>query len=195
MESRRRSRAFTLVELLVVISIIAILIGILLPTVTRARRQTVKVVCTSNLRQLGQAMVSWMSDHNGFFPEARHMPKPFLSTLDLPPLPQLLAHQIAPGWPKGGRDQLVFQCPGDADVYDRAHTSYQYEVLLGGDKIDNFIAVKVMDVPPSMIWILRDFDGGIFDLTNGTTLAVPFFHGKRNLLFADGAVGNFPMGD
>jgi prepilin-type N-terminal cleavage/methylation domain-containing protein len=58
-------RAFTLVDLLVVIVIIAILSDILIPTVSRTRSSAQNVKCTSNLRQLGTVFHLHATDHNG----------------------------------------------------------------------------------------------------------------------------------
>lgn len=65
---RARLRAFTLVELLVVIGIISVLVGILLPTLGRARAAAQATVCLSNLRSIGQALNLYTSENKGYFP-------------------------------------------------------------------------------------------------------------------------------
>src|SRR4051812_28436978 len=64
-------RGFTLVELLVVIGIIAVLVGMLLPALNRARESARASQCASNMRQLSQAMLMYANAHKGKLMPAR----------------------------------------------------------------------------------------------------------------------------
>src|SRR4051795_13408576 len=63
-------RAFTLVELLVVIGVIALLVALLLPVLGRARESANQVKCLSNVRQIAAALVSYANDNRGWMPGA-----------------------------------------------------------------------------------------------------------------------------
>lgn len=66
----RTTKAFTLVELLVVIGIIAVLISILLPALGKARAAANLLVCQSNLRQVGLGMAMYVDANRGYLPDA-----------------------------------------------------------------------------------------------------------------------------
>jgi len=64
--SRTVRRGFTLVELLVVLSIIGLLIGLLLPAVQSAREAARRMQCQSHVKQLGLAALNFESSHRHF---------------------------------------------------------------------------------------------------------------------------------
>ena len=66
--AKLHSAAFTLVELLVVISIIALLIALLLPALASARSEALSVACASNERSMGQALEQYVGTWHGFYP-------------------------------------------------------------------------------------------------------------------------------
>jgi prepilin-type N-terminal cleavage/methylation domain-containing protein/prepilin-type processing-associated H-X9-DG protein len=76
--TRLAQRAFTLVELLVVIGIIALLIAILLPALAKARSSARTVACASNLRSIVQGMHLYATQNKGYFPGGANSSGAFL---------------------------------------------------------------------------------------------------------------------
>ena len=94
-----RQNGFTLIELLVVIAIIAILAGMLLPALARAKEAGRRIACVNDLRQLGMSLIMYADDHEGLYP-AR------------------ISGGTAPGaWPTALRfyytDLKLLRCPSD----------------------------------------------------------------------------------
>lgn len=114
-----RRRAFTLVELLVVISIIAVLAAMLLPALSKARQASYAVGCKSNLRQIGIALRVYLNDF-GAYPAEDADPNA-RSALMLPLYPYLSPN----GWRTNAHCQMA--CP----AFSRLNSygcSYGYNV-------------------------------------------------------------------
>jgi prepilin-type N-terminal cleavage/methylation domain-containing protein len=80
---QRKRPAFTLVELLVVIGIIAILIALLLPALNRARQQSNTIACQSNMRQIYNCMILYETDYGGWcMPCYYQLPSPSTVEVD-----------------------------------------------------------------------------------------------------------------
>jgi prepilin-type N-terminal cleavage/methylation domain-containing protein len=92
-----RRTAFTLVELLVVIGIIALLLSILLPALNRAREAANLITCLSNMRQLGHAAMLFAHDHRGHFPTSST--DQYAKLAD--PSRERFAYRAEPGHPDG----------------------------------------------------------------------------------------------
>ncbi len=101
MKSNRKSRlqgagGFTLIELLVVIAIIALLMAVLLPALSRARRLAQSMACLNNLRQLQTCWLMYANDHGGAVP------------------PNLSVYDLSTGAPIPGLDLRLTWCAGNA---------------------------------------------------------------------------------
>jgi prepilin-type N-terminal cleavage/methylation domain-containing protein len=106
-------RGFTLIELLVVIAIIAILIGLLLAAVQKAREAASRIQCANNLKQLGLALISYEADH-GRFPYDENRQGPSLpGNFYIEILPYVEQQNNSPANPQPVK---LFLCPSRRDV-------------------------------------------------------------------------------
>jgi len=122
LEMRRRPAGFTLVELLVVISIIAVLIGLLLPAVQASRAAARRTLCASNLRQVGLAMGQFCDAHRGRFPDTSHN--------DLGDVEQSWIYTVAPFMESVDSVRICPDDPKAADRLDQRLTSYVMNAYL-----------------------------------------------------------------
>ncbi len=198
-------RAFSLIELLVVIFIIAILLSILMPALPRARNAARKVRCAANLRGIGQSVEMYKDKNREVFPLARYMPPPWISMdTERPPFNVAMQDFLE-------LEDMAYRCPGDKVVWNQTWTptdatfwieegdtrerlsamSYTYVVGLGGNRYENTFYFEFLKQSTSDTPVAYDFDGGVFEKADGNKVHADFFHDKRNVLFVDGHVGRY----
>ncbi|MBI3877229.1 MAG: prepilin-type N-terminal cleavage/methylation domain-containing protein [Verrucomicrobia bacterium] len=175
---RLHKEAFTLLELLVVIGIIATLAALLLPVLARSKEAGRSTACLGNLHQLGIALQLYVQDNNNRLPSMRDKvygtnSVVVTNTAPLPSPDLVLSNQL--GAPR------VFKCPSDRErVFEQSGSSYAWNSLLNGQDADHLIVMNIAFNPHE---IPVFYDKEAFHRDRGEKKGV-------NFLYADGHIKN-----
>ncbi len=133
----RRSRGFTLVEVLVVLAIISTLVGIGIPVSRMLKSRSQQTVCLENLRQLGTALQTYLQDHNDQMPDletaraSKDEDKPVIEVLLLPYTGSAEA----------------FHCPADHKSFEKSGSSYLWNTTQNGRNLSKLSFFGLKDQP------------------------------------------------
>jgi len=198
-------RAFTLVELLVVIGIIAILIAILLPTLSRARGQAKSLSCQANLRQWAAAVFVYANENHGYLPR-RGQGVQMVNVINrptdwfnaLPPIMKLTTYydRFTAGNPPSPNDGSIWSCP-DFEITIPNPSQYQIGYAMNM-RLSTWNAItpdKITGVGPTTPMVFMADGPGPFcsvvPSSKGAYNPSPRHRGRVNLSFLDGHVASF----
>lgn len=193
--NEKLGRAFTLVELLVVISVIGLLMGILVPALGKARGTANRTYCMANLRQMGVAMRSYLDDNRDIFPICCAYPWSVTDANNphyAPPITKVLGSLL--------KEPKVFICKADVATKKYylkvGNTSYWYNGILpiGAPGIGGLAGITIKQYYPVQmgakekdIEVMSDFDA----IHPGKTGTYGKRQGQKNYLYADWHVSNY----
>jgi len=172
MKERAVEKGFTLVELLVVITIIGVLAGLLLPTTAFILRSARSSQCKSNLHQVHIALDLYRGSNDGIYPYAAILPSLHLNKL--PRICDVLKTQIG--------NPNAFRCPADTKPYFESEgSSYEYTTLLQGMGAPTSTGRKGTFFDATHTAVFYDYE----DVHGAAGEA-----GSRNFVYVDGHVGS-----
>jgi prepilin-type N-terminal cleavage/methylation domain-containing protein len=193
------AKAFSLIELLVVIGIIAILAALLLPVLNRAKTKARNIACVNQLKQLGVAARLYAEDNGSRLPAAELLPSnPTDPQHPLPRISDVLAPYVSKVV-NTNTSAPVFKCPSDNDwFYEAEGSSYQWNAGMNGHRIDfgennQFRAVIISNG----VTILQT-NGNITQAAESTPFLLDYddFHPRppksgKNVVYMDGHATTF----
>jgi len=199
-----RSRAFTLVELLVVIGLIAILIALLLPALGSARRRAGSLTCLSNLRQWAVAANQYANDYHNFLPRRGQGQQPtavinrpsdwFNALPAVMRLPQYI-DLMAKGQMPTADGRGLWICPQALNLPNISGYLFTYgmNMRLSTWETDLPDRIDLVGSPSTMVF-MADAPGGYCSVL---PFAAPFtpvarHNGQVNIVFLDGHAASFP---
>ena len=128
-------RAFTLIEMLIVIAIIATLTGIGIPVGRSMIASSREAACLNNLRSLGVGLESYLQEHQRKLPTlvvgrtSKSDPSPALETVLLPYI----------------ESPEAFRCPADSEDFEKTGSSYSWNFFLNDKPISNLSLLGIKD--------------------------------------------------